>query len=351
MKIHPFLLIFFIFFVVRSQDPPSFYVDLDETPMHRYDHIVAQYYDLLHDIYKTIKSRIPVAVHAFLEVVFDTVVKIGHHEYAQEIEGIAKAMKIPATDTFILNCIYELDALCTSIVTTDPNGHIILARNLDFAFADVLRKIHMELIYTKSGHEVYRCAGLAGFVGGLTCMKPGHFAVSLNLRKMYNQVETMRAFMSGKMLVGWMIRIAVEKANDYQDVIKLLSNTHTVSGSYITIAGMKPYEGTILTRDRVGVINTRKLSEDDWFISQCNSDPWNATDIRSLKASEGMKRIGKGKATLENIANELLFLPPLKWNLTVAAVLMNPTQGYMKIVPLDDNKNKEINNVTIWQEK
>ncbi len=121
--------------------PATYYIDLDSSPFHRYDHVVQPYVAVIHDIHKQIKAMLPKAVHAFLEMTFDTVYKIGHKEYAEEIEGIAKALEITPTDTFVLNCIYELGALCTSIVARDPHNKVILARNLDFGFATVLRKL------------------------------------------------------------------------------------------------------------------------------------------------------------------------------------------------------------------
>jgi len=333
----------FVFFlaVIATDTVPSYTVDLDAPASTRYNHIVQVYKPIMLEMYNEVKRLIPTAVHAFLEMIFDTVILVKYHEYAQEIDGVAKVLGIPANYVFIMNCIYELRALCTSIVTHDTEGKVILARNLDFGFAEILRKIHVEVIFTKGGHEVFRCGALAGFVGGMTCMKPGAFAVSLNARRMLNQVDMMRNLVSGKLLVTWMIRNAVYHAKDYNEVVKMLTEEHAVSGCYLTIAGIKHNEGIILTRDRTGVISSRQLNDgDDWYVAQYNNDPWNATDVRSMHANAAMKQMGRGKATLDRIADELLAVPPLfQYGYSVASVLMKPVDSYMKVIPLEDPKD------------
>lgn len=68
-------------------------------------------------------------------------------------------------------CIYDIYAGCTSIVARDPEGKIVLGRDLDFSFTEYLRKTHLIYNYTRNGKEVYRCSGFAGLLGDVTCMK------------------------------------------------------------------------------------------------------------------------------------------------------------------------------------
>ena len=322
----------FVAIASYAVDPPSYIIDLDMTPAHRHDSIAPVYKEDIKKAYSIMKPLLPNKTHTFLAAVFDTVYKVRHMEYCQEIEGIAKAIGMSAPDVFILNCMYELTALCTSIVAHDANNKVILARNLDFGVESVLRKVQIQIVYKKSGRELFRCGAIPGMVGALTCIKNGAFAVSLNLRKMNSTAETLKGFLEGKFLVTWMIKEAMMRANNYNEVVDILTKSHVVSGCYVTIAGILPNEGVILTRDRDGVANVRKLSENTWFVSQCNTDPWNATDTRSVRAAEGMKLIGQADVSLDKIANDLLFRPPLYWNHTLSTVLMSPVDDYMKII-------------------
>lgn len=59
----------------------------------------------------------------------------------QEIEGIAEILELGTNEVLMMNYLYELDAYCTSIVGQMSNGTVFLARNLDFYFPEVTRKI------------------------------------------------------------------------------------------------------------------------------------------------------------------------------------------------------------------
>ncbi len=315
--------------------PPEYVVDLDQGPSQRYNHILPLYIPYIQKIHAEIKRLVPNSIHLFLAMVFNTVTKMAFLEYAQEIEGIARVVGLWPTDVFILNSIYELRALCTSIVARDVAGKIMLARNLDFGYPEILRKLHVTLIYKKKGAEVYRCGGLVGFVGALTCMRPHAYAVSLNIRKLFSEIETLKAFLIGKPLVTWMIRSAIQQSSTYSQVVGLLSTQEAISGSYITVAGIYPNEGTVLTRGRKAAIDIQRLNESTWFISQCNNDSWAAKDERSVRAKEGMIAMGQHRVSLQRIADELLLRPPLLWNLSIATVLMLPSEGYMTVIPTE----------------
>merc|ERR1712031_121996 len=49
-----------------------------------------------------------------------------------EIEGVAKSSGLDVLKIFVYNIMYEVEGLCTSMVSQDSSGHIYHSRNLDF---------------------------------------------------------------------------------------------------------------------------------------------------------------------------------------------------------------------------
>ena len=57
---------------------------------------------------------------------------------------MAKIMGIDTNILILVQYIYELSSFCTSILAADPSGTVIHVRNLDFAFADLMRNLTYE---------------------------------------------------------------------------------------------------------------------------------------------------------------------------------------------------------------
>jgi len=82
----------------------------------------------------------------------------------------------------LINCLYELDAWCTSIVAQQADGTIIHDRNLDFSTPDQLRQIGYTATFMKDGDYLYDAVMFGGLTGVYTGMKGGNFSISLNER-------------------------------------------------------------------------------------------------------------------------------------------------------------------------
>lgn len=327
----PTFLVLLAIFSLCLADANEFVIDLDLPPLLRYDDILRTHSGALREAHDAVMKLVPASVKAFMELVYHTVTKIAFKEFADELHGISKILNLNEHDIFILNCIYELRSLCTSIVAKDAKGKILLARNLDFGFQQYLRRLHVNIIYRRGGKELFRCGGLAGFVGVLTCMRPNEYAVSLNLRKMYSEVNCFKAFMLGRPPLTWLIRNIMTNAHNYHEALSLFARSKSVAASYITIAGVLPDEGAILTRDREGAIDIQFLNSTNWFVSQCNNDHWNATDDRTRVVKEWMIKMGQDKVTLDRMKEDILFKPPLMQNMTIATILMSPIDNTMEV--------------------
>ena len=63
------------------------------------------------------------------------------------------------------------------------DGTVIHDRNLDFAFADVMRNITFEARFMRGDKHIFDATMFAGLNGVFTGIKKGAFSISLNNRK------------------------------------------------------------------------------------------------------------------------------------------------------------------------
>ena len=76
----------------------------------------------------------------------------------------------------------DIATFCTSIIARLPNGEIIHARNLDFGYTHVMKRLVYEAIYIKDGYIQATVPVIAGFYGAYTGSKHGVFSISYNVR-------------------------------------------------------------------------------------------------------------------------------------------------------------------------
>jgi hypothetical protein len=71
---------------------------------------------------------------------------------------------------------------CTSLVLQDSKGRIIHGRNMDFIFTEYLEDIFFELRFMKNKQLLFTAISPVGTSGLGTFIKPGKFAMSINVR-------------------------------------------------------------------------------------------------------------------------------------------------------------------------
>lgn len=54
--------------------------------------------------------------------------------------------------------------------------------------------------------------------------------------------------------------------NDFQCAVNYLSTTSSTTPAYYTIAGVKPNEGAVITKDRFSVAHIDSLDEKNWLL-------------------------------------------------------------------------------------
>eukprot|EP00826_Nyctotherus_ovalis_P008769 TRINITY_DN1227_c0_g3_i4.p1 TRINITY_DN1227_c0_g3~~TRINITY_DN1227_c0_g3_i4.p1 ORF type:complete len:282 (-),score=56.40 TRINITY_DN1227_c0_g3_i4:467-1312(-) len=238
----------------------EYVINLSLPPRYRYTRLIRDHADTIREVFENFKKDIPEAMWTMVAGMFKTVAVPMHREYAEELIGISEILNITVEDLYVLNCINEIVAMCTSIVARDKNGKLILARNFDFYYRNLVAKMHVNVIYKRNGRAIARCGNIAGYIGIFTCMKPNTFAISMNTRIMGNVQEFLQKLQEGRPLTTWVLRETVLNARNYEDAVRMLKKRQMVTGSHITLAGVKRNEGTVITFGRDAPDNIREIS-------------------------------------------------------------------------------------------
>eukprot|EP01065_Artemidia_motanka_P026095 TRINITY_DN30_c0_g2_i1.p1 TRINITY_DN30_c0_g2~~TRINITY_DN30_c0_g2_i1.p1 ORF type:complete len:578 (+),score=220.66 TRINITY_DN30_c0_g2_i1:74-1735(+) len=276
-------------------------------------------------------------------------------DFAGEIHGIARATGINVGLIWVMNMMYEVIGLCTSIVAQKEDGTIYHGRNLDFGIfmgtngtthnwemTERLRDILINVQVMKGGKILYNSTTYAGFVGLLSANKGGAFSITVNTR--FDS-----AFDKG--LIGWLLgknndcqfltfetRLAMEGKATYTDALAALTSYKPMGPGYIIIGGAAPGEGAVVT---VGFgqskpVDVWKLSDEmkngSYYILQTNYDrtgPPPGFDDRRYPGENCMDQVTQKGLTYKSLW-AVLSSNPTKNALTTFTTLMSPTTGHFE---------------------
>lgn len=165
-----------------SSSPSLYQVDLDLPPSLRYQAILQDHKEALVELYNAILDKF--GVPSFLSSVVTWYAERFYHdqELLEEFRAVSEETGVNLGGVFLMNHLYEIFALCTSIVTQNSTGHIIHGRNLDYPFKEHLGNLSIKVEYLKNGKVLFVADTIAGFSGILTGHKQGSFGVSINER-------------------------------------------------------------------------------------------------------------------------------------------------------------------------
>jgi hypothetical protein len=263
-------------------------------------------------------------------------------EYAQEIQGCATALGISYGWVTLMNLGYEVSDACTSIVAQTLDGKILHARNLDFwdgmGFTDSLKDICYQAEYTKGGKLQYHASTFAGYVGVLSGMRPNAFSVTIDTR-FYSQgigqlfYEIIAAITErNASLVSFLSRTALENGDSFETALSNLSNDELIADVYYIMAGSKPGEGAVISRNRMNATDVWRLNAPSrWFEVETNYDHWKQPpwfDDRVVPANNAMNGIGRANITLQNMFDKVLSIKPVLNLQSTLSMLACPATGF-----------------------
>lgn len=248
-----------------------FSIDINQAPKLRFQEVSTFY-----------KERVRIVLEHYLtlvpEILIDAVAWIGNGirylqpEYYEEIDGMAYALGIDTPFIMFMQYVYEFSAFCTSSVVRMADGTIVHDRNLDFAFADVMRNITYIAKFTKGDEYLFDATMFAGYNGVMTGIRKGAFSISINERKPswrsdpVELIKNLASLYAGYKQNTKLIRDTLTNCKDFACAFDDLSNVEVIAPSYFIVAGLKDNEGAVITRDRFSVAHLDQLTNDKWFV-------------------------------------------------------------------------------------
>jgi len=276
----------------------TFVVNLDLPPEERWVELVAKKADAINFLIKSI-TPILLPHKGSLELIA-AVQKTIPSEYLREMQGIAGTLKIGLDIVIMANIFYEITGVvnntfdlsrsCTSLVAQRSNGTVYIARNQDYPPPFTLIMVHV--IFQRSNKTVYEGTTYAGTIGlstAATFRDDAGWAVSIDARDndqhgtAEGEAAAVAAANRGASVFPIITRQACEFTSDYALAVNFLSTKELIMPGYLIIAGGKPGEGAIITRNAstnltdVLTLFDPKVKDaggGGWYVAQTNTDHW-----------------------------------------------------------------------------
>jgi N-acylethanolamine-hydrolysing acid amidase len=198
---------------------------------------------------------------------------------------------------------------CTGIVAQNANGTVMMGRNQDYP--PPFSPLQYDGTFVKNGTVIFEGTSFAGTVGmGGTCMVPGKWSAEINARgaNKPSLAEAIKSAAAGDPAFPNLLRKGCERGGDFEDALKFLSDTPLILGGYITMAGAKPGEGAIITRNAAAegtdVLRLKDgyPTDEPFYLVQTNYDHWTdppTSDDRRVSAKCLMENLGPQNVDLD----------------------------------------------------
>lgn len=194
--------------------------------------------------------------------------------YIAEIDAISVALGFPGV--WLLNGCYQWG--CTSLARED-NGTPWLARTLDWPFPGLGR--HMEIAHMEGSAGTFFNVTWPGYVGVLTGMAPGRFAIAINQAPLWrrtrhpwlrpydifaNATKTWNVHFSPP---DQLLRSVFEQCRGFQDARRLLESTPIARPVIYTLIGCDSGERCVIerTEEAHSTRFDQTIAANDWLHS------------------------------------------------------------------------------------
>lgn len=165
-------------------------------------------------------------------------------EYWDEVQSVAGRVSVPADLMLLCNAYYDMVSVlfgCTAFAVDTPSGPLH-ARNLDWWTENrLLNETSMACRFTGAPAGEFISIGWPGYLGVLSGMAPGRFAITLNavLSEEAAQVA---------LPVAFQIRKTFEEAETFSDAVDRLSQAMIPCNCLLLVSGVEPGEMLVIER-------------------------------------------------------------------------------------------------------
>jgi len=129
---------------------------------------------------------------------------------------------------------------------------------------------------------------------------------------------------------------------DFECALNTLMTSPIITPAYIIVAGIKNYEGAVISRNRFGVAHIEMLSEENWFVVQTNDDHFTGKCRgRCTTAHTNMNALGAEALNRESLRSEVMFKNPTLNDITIFDAIMIPSEGFIDAIGVDSDYPNE----------
>lgn len=166
-------------------------------------------------------------------------------ELQQELEGLAKQLSVPYGDVLVCNLYYDaIKAVmmgCTAFAVDRGDGPLH-ARNLDWwSDARLLSLATLVTEFQGAPAGNFITVGWPGFIGAMSGVAPGRFAVTLNSVLSFDAFELATP-------VVFLLRDVLATARDFAEALARLAETSVASDSLLLLTGVRQGELAVIER-------------------------------------------------------------------------------------------------------
>ena len=257
-------------------------------------------------------------------------------EHRAEVASIAHIVGRPETDVLLGSLYYDAFRQligCTAFACDGPDGPIH-ARNLDWWTEDQMLARLTCVVNAHGGNAVgpYRMVTWPGFIGALSGLAPGRFAVTLNAA-ISNEKPSLAA------PVVLVLRQVLEACRDFGEAMDRLERTPIAADCLLLVTGTRQGEMAVIERTSTRAAVRRP---ERGFVAVTN-------DYRSLAAVEDAKvgnrlqetacgrfdraveRLSEGLPANSTACLRILSDPSVRMSITVQQMVMVPRTGELVV--------------------
>lgn len=240
---------------------------------------------------------------------------------------------------------------CTGLLAAMPNGTVLHGRNIDYDVQQMAKqtaKTHagiggnkmVDLVLKKGGEPIVSMLAQVGSMGTHTGMRLGRYSVNSNARLKNNKMmDNLQALEAGGRNFPWVLRRLLETQTDFASAVQTIETTDLSAPNYFIFAGAGPYEGAIVTKDRLGTHEastppTQRLdaAKGVWHLVQTNDDLLSPPEDN--RRGTALMRLGssqQSRVDMDFVQGEMQSSPVFNSD-TILTWVGNPSAGTHRVI-------------------
>ncbi len=249
-------------------------------------------------------------------------------EFLEEIECISRFSAYSKDEILFTNLYYDIIKFafgCTAFAVNTEEG-ILHARNLDWWTDENLLAKHSKVFdYQKDGKTIFKTVGWMGFVGVLSGMKPGKFAVTLNAILSDDPPSIAKP-------VTFLLRELLQGESNYDSAVKTLAETSIACDCLLLVSGINKDQFCVVERTpersrirkslgQIVVANDYKLLDPEKPDTKDENNVLAATSCKRYNTAE--KLLLEKPAINEDTCLKILSHEDVKMNITVQQMVFD----------------------------